>query len=75
MDDIESLVVQRWKSRTYWLGLFVIFLTYLQTNFALVAQYVGEYQNLINFIVGFLILALREATKEPLSAKTDVSEL
>lgn len=71
MNDIESLVKQRWKSKTYWLGFFVMILTYAQANYSLVSQYLGEYQNGINFLIGFLILVLREVTKEPLSEKTN----
>lgn len=65
----EEIVKQRLKSKTYWLGLAVLILTYAQANFALISQYVGEHQNAINFVIGFLILFFREITKEPLSKK------
>lgn len=59
----------RLKSKTYYLGLFVLCLTFTQDNFGLVSQYLGEYSNLVNYTIGVLILIMRELTVEPVSKK------
>lgn len=71
MDTAKTVnaVKSRYKSKTYRLGLVVIVLAYTQDNFGLVSQYLGEYSNLVNYVIGGSILILREMTKEPLSSK------
>lgn len=66
---MKKEIVQRAYSKTYWLGLAVLLLGYLQQNFSLIDSYLGEYKNAVYFVIGILILIMRELTKEPLSEK------
>ena len=64
-----SIINQRLKSKTYWLGAFVLALTYTQQNFGLIERHLGESAQLIDYGIGLSILLLRELTKKPLSEK------
>lgn len=66
---IEKAIAQRAKSKTYWLGLAVSLLAYLQANFPLLEGYLGDYKNAVLFLVGLGICYLRELTDKPLSKK------
>lgn len=66
---MKQQIQQRAKSKTYWLGIAIMLLSYVQENFVLVEQYVGEYKGTVIFIIGGLILFFREITKGPLSEK------
>jgi uncharacterized membrane protein len=66
---MNKKIKERLSSKTYWLGLLVIVLTFTQDNFGLIQQYLGDNANAANYAVGVLILVLRELTKEPLSGK------
>lgn len=65
----EQIVAQRAKSKTYWLGIVIMLLGFAQANFPMIAGYLGEFQGAVNFLIGALVLILRELTKEPLSDK------
>jgi len=67
---MKKQIQERAYSKTYWLGFAVLLLGYLQQNFALLETYLGDYKDSVFFVVGFLILILRELTKEPLSQKS-----
>lgn len=66
---MNKKVQARLYSKTYWLGLIVLVLTYTQSNFALIKSYLGEYESAVNYAIGLSILVLREVTKKPLSDK------
>lgn len=66
---MKKQIQERAHSKTYWLGFAVLLLGYLQQNFALLETYLGDYKDSVFFVVGILILILRELTKEPLSQK------
>ena len=63
------MILQRFKSKTYWLALLVTILPVLQSNWSLLQQYFGEYQNLVYVVIGVFIAILREVTTKPLSEK------
>ena len=65
-----QIVKQRLKSKTYWLGTFILLLGFVQDNFPLISQYLGEHQGAVKVLIGLLIIAMRELTKEPLSEKS-----
>lgn len=69
MNKSEDFLSKRLKSKTYWLGVLVIFVGFAQANFPMIANYLGEYQGAVNFVIGFLVLFLRELTKTPISEK------
>lgn len=64
-------LLDRLKSRTYWLGFFVIGLSYAEQNFPLIRGYLGEYAGLVEFSIGLAIMGCREITTKPISKKTD----
>lgn len=66
---MKKEIGQRIHSKTYWLGFGVLFLGYLQQNFSLIDSYLGDYKNAVYFVVGVLILIMRELTTQPLSEK------
>lgn len=66
---MKQQIKQRVRSKTYWLGFAVMMLSYAQSNIGQVDQFVGEYKGLVTFVIGALIMVLREATKGPLSDK------
>ena len=66
---MKQQIQQRAKSKTYWLGFAVMMLSYVQSNIAQVDQFLGEYKGLVMFVIGALIMILREVTKGPLSDK------
>lgn len=65
----QMLVKQRAKSKTYWLGMAIVMLSFAQANFAQIAAFMGEYSSAVNFCIGMAICVMRELTKSSLSAK------
>lgn len=62
-------IKQRLRSKTYYLGLVIMVLGYLEQNAALLKTMLGDYYGLFVMGVGVAVLVLREITKEPIDAK------
>lgn len=57
------------KSRTSWVGLSIVLLSFVQANFDLVARHLGEAQGAVLFTVGLTIIALRHVTTTAVADK------
>lgn len=66
---MKEQITQRAKSKTYWLGMAVMFLSYAQTNIGQIEQFLGGYEGAVTFVIGGLIMFMREVTTKPLSGK------
>lgn len=67
---MKKEIAQRISSKTYWLGLAVLALGFLESNIAQLDVFLGEYSGPVKIGIGLLILIMRELTKVPLSEKT-----
>lgn len=67
--SIEKTVNGHLKSRTSRFGLAILILAFVQANFSLVGQYLGDYRDLVLFVIGIAIIALRHITTKPVSEK------
>ncbi len=59
------MIIKRLKSKTYWLAILVA----VSANLPGLSELLGQYYGLTSLIIAVLIAALREVTKEPVSAK------
>jgi len=62
---VIKTIWQRIKSKTYWLAIMVA----VSANLPGLRDILGDHYGLVSLVVAVLIAALREATKEPISAK------
>lgn len=72
--DVETLVAQRAASKTYWFGLAIMLLGYVQDNFPLIDHYLGQYDTAVKFAIGFVIILLREVTTKALKEKGNATK-
>lgn len=68
--DIKKAVKDRAISKTYWFGLALMALGYVQDNFSMLESFLGEYSGLVYIGIGLVVLILRERTTQSLSEKT-----
>lgn len=68
--NIKKVVKDRALSKTYWFGIGLMSLSYVQDNFTMVETFLGEYSGLVYIGIGLAALVLREYTTKSLSEKT-----
>ena len=67
--QMKDGINQRINSKTYWLGMAVLVLGFLQSNISQLDAWLGEYRGPVNVAIGLAILVMRELTKAPLESK------
>lgn len=63
------MIVQRLKSKTYWLGASVIALGFIQGNLHHLEEILGKWYGPVLMLIGVLVIFLRELTTKPLAEK------
>lgn len=64
-----NFIIKRLKSKTYWLGIAAMAMSYMQTNADMLRPFLEEHFGLVMFLFGLGSMFIRELTKAPVSDK------